>query len=72
MNRVFNLSQTNAVGLIAATSNRLDFRKFSPLDILQTRGISEDMAKNDLDRLNLDIRLYSIISKYIRSVYEIF
>ena len=45
MNRVFNLSQTNAVGLIAATSNRLDFRKFSPLDILQTRGISEDMAK---------------------------
>ena len=58
MNRVFNLSQTNAVGLIAATSNRLDFRKFSPLDILSTRGISKDMAKNDLDRLNLDIRLY--------------
>jgi hypothetical protein len=55
INRVFNISQTNALSLMAAYSNRIDFTKLSPKELLIKNGISTELASKELIRATLDL-----------------
>ena len=72
INRVFNLNQQNALDLIASYSNRVDFTKLSPTELLSQNGISTEVAEKELVRAKLDLEFYKIISEYIDSIYNIF
>jgi len=72
INRVFNLSQQNALNLIASYSNRIDFTKLSPRELLSQNGISTEVAEKELIRAKLDLEFYRIISEYVDSIYDIF
>jgi hypothetical protein len=72
INRVFNLNQKNALDLIASYSNRVDFTKLSPRELLSQNGISTEVAEKELIRAKLDLEFYKIISDYVDSIYDIF
>lgn len=43
---------------MAAYSNRIDFTKLSPKELLHQNGISTETANNDLIRAALDLKFY--------------
>ena len=72
LSRVFNVSQEAAIGLMVSYVNRIDFSKWSPTELLHANGISKEEAVSNFDVFGLQFKLYDIISRHIRNIWEIY
>jgi hypothetical protein len=72
INKVFNFSPRNLMALIASYSNLLDITSLTPDKLIAKNGLTKEDVEQNFDQISMDLELNSIISTYIKEVYQIF